>query len=318
VTFAGRGLTSTNQYKNILGIFPKEWRLPLAFRRGNDRKETLVRLMGNIDAQPDRPMEPMPRPKLPPGTPPPKPGDGPGSPRRPPANAAARKLVIEKKGFANYYFNKLEQNRLLDAFRSSGDFSSVTGPWAAEGTIDLVDRRGDLKLTIHDGTDGSPEVKIARSGIEDTVFPLKSDQSLGELMLPQGSGGLLVSLYLYRRLLTQGPAGFEGTFDHGGHEPCYPPPADGKAPESWKDLRVDCEVLRTKHASFESKWYFERKDHRLIACETTISKDEDPCELYFADYKPVDGRHLPHRIEVRHGDKRYALITLKSYRLTAK
>jgi hypothetical protein len=318
VEFAGRGLTSTNQYKNILGIFPKEWRLPLSFRRENDRKETLVRLMGNIDPQLDRPKEPMPRPKLPPGTPP-RPGETPpGSPRQPPADAPARKLVIPKKGFANYYFNKLEQKRLLDAFRASGDFSPLTGDWTASGTIDLVDRRGDLKLTVRDGKEGTGEATIVRSGIEDTVHPLKADQSLGELMLPQGSGGLLVSLYLYRRFLTQGPVGFEGAFDHGGHEPCYPPPADGKGPENWKDRRIECEVLRTKHASFESKWYFDRQTHKLIACETTITKEEDPCELYFSDYKSVDGRELPHRIEVRHGDKRYALLTLKTFQLGKK
>ena len=34
--FAGRAMTSTNQYKNILGIFPKEWRVPMTVRRKND------------------------------------------------------------------------------------------------------------------------------------------------------------------------------------------------------------------------------------------------------------------------------------------
>ena len=29
LNFAGRQITSTNQYKNILGIYPKDWRLPL-------------------------------------------------------------------------------------------------------------------------------------------------------------------------------------------------------------------------------------------------------------------------------------------------
>ncbi len=33
VSFAGRPMTSTNQYKNVLGIYPKEWRLPLTVRR---------------------------------------------------------------------------------------------------------------------------------------------------------------------------------------------------------------------------------------------------------------------------------------------
>ena len=43
--------------------------------------------------------------------------------------------------------------------------------------------------------------------------------------------------------------------------------------------------------------------------------DRDPCEVYFYDYKDVDGRKLPHRIEVRYGDKRYAVLTVDKYTL---
>src|SRR5262249_33057336 len=46
VAFGGRNMTSVNQYKNVLGLFPKGWRVPLVFRRNNDRQEVLVRLMG--------------------------------------------------------------------------------------------------------------------------------------------------------------------------------------------------------------------------------------------------------------------------------
>ena len=38
LSFAGRAVTSTNQYKNILGIYPKEWRVPLTFRRNNTER----------------------------------------------------------------------------------------------------------------------------------------------------------------------------------------------------------------------------------------------------------------------------------------
>ena len=49
LSFAGRPMTSANQYKNILGIYPKDWRLPLTVRRDNaERQEVLVRLMGNM------------------------------------------------------------------------------------------------------------------------------------------------------------------------------------------------------------------------------------------------------------------------------
>jgi serine protease Do len=311
VRFAGRPLTSTNQYKNVLGIYPKDWRVPLTYRRGNTRKEILVRLMGNLDTAAERPADrpPTPRPPTPPGVPRPE------DPRQRAKESPAAKLLDEgKKGFANYHFNKLRQEQLLAAFRQAGDFSGLTGDWVATGTVELADRKGEMKLTWTNAGE-LDEVKLARGGIEDAVAPLRPNQTLGELQLPQGSGGLLVALYQYRRLLTEGPKGFEGGFTHGGHEPFYPPPADGKTPESLKDLRVDCEVLRTKHGAFEAKWYFDLKDRRLLGVESWVTHEDDPCELYFGDYRPVDGRLLPHRIEVRHGDKRYGLLTLNTYQL---
>ncbi len=71
VRFAGRPMTSTNQYKNVLGIFPKDWRVPLTYRRGTDKREILVRLMGNLDAAVERPAERPPTPPPPPRAPPP-------------------------------------------------------------------------------------------------------------------------------------------------------------------------------------------------------------------------------------------------------
>src|SRR4029077_6565228 len=46
VEFAGRPVTSVNQFKNVLGLYPKGWRVPLTFRRENKKTEILVRLQG--------------------------------------------------------------------------------------------------------------------------------------------------------------------------------------------------------------------------------------------------------------------------------
>src|SRR5436189_3996887 len=46
VSFADRHLGSVNHYRNVLGIYPRGWRVPIEYRRGRDKKETLVRLMG--------------------------------------------------------------------------------------------------------------------------------------------------------------------------------------------------------------------------------------------------------------------------------
>ena len=306
VSFAGRAMTSTNQYKNILGIFPKDWRVPLTYRRANDRKEILVRLMGNLPSEVNPTAEqPKPAPK------------GPARPK-PGANSPAAKEYEPKKGFTNYKFNSSMTAKLLAGFKAFGDFAPLAGAWGIAGTIELADRKGEASISLIDAADGLTEVKISRNGIDDSVKPLKESQPEGELLLPQGSNGFLVALYQYRRLLTLGKAGFEQAFDHGGYEPVYPPRADGKAAERLADLRVDCEVLRTKHGSFDTKWFFARSDRKLIGCEAHVVKEQDPCELFFGDFKPVDGRELPHRIEARAGDKRYAVFTVKAYTLAKK
>ena len=302
VRFAGRPLTSVNHYKNVLGIHPAGWRLPLVYRRGAEQKEVLVRTLPTRPADDADPEEkPKPPPKRPPGK-----GPKTEKPKEEPSPAA--KLFEAKPGFANVHFNKLERDRLLAAFRKgSGEPAAFAGPWTLTGRVKLSDRETPFTLTLTDVADGLTEVKLARGTVTDAVKPLKADQPLGELLQPTGSGGLLATLYQWRRLLALGEKGFEGLFAHGGQEPFYP---------AGTPVPVErCEVLRTKHAAFESRWFFRPTDAALIGCEATFGKDDDPCEVAFADFKPVGGHLLPHRIEGRFGDRRYAVLTVSDYKL---
>lgn len=151
-----------------------------------------------------------------------------------------------------------------------------------------------------------------------TLDPLKVGQDLQLLKDPPGSGGLMNALYQFRRLLTMGSAGFEGRFAHGGIEPIYPMPAGDTKGKTFKDWRVDAEVILTEHAAVPAKWYFSLSDHTLIGCEISVDAEDDPCEIYFSDYKKVDGVMLPHRFEVRHGNDAFGVFTIKSYKLAAQ
>jgi hypothetical protein len=280
--------------------------VPVVVRRNNQRHETLVRLMGNIATEKETaaPKGETPRPD--PKTPAPAPKTG--------ANPEAAKMYVTRKGYANWYFNQIERDKLLAEAKKHGDFTSVGGAWSAEGKYEVGERKGDLRFEITEGKgDADPLVNL-KLNIDHRLSPLKDTDARIQAE-PIGSGGLMLALYHWHRFLTLGPKGFEGLFAHGGHEPFYPYPSDGSTPKSLASLRVDCAVLRTKHGSTDCKWYFSLKDHTLLGFETFISKDEDPCELYFADYKPVDGRMLPHRIEIRHKDKRYGVFTVGKYNL---
>jgi S1-C subfamily serine protease len=344
VSFAGRPLTSTNQYKNVLGLFPKGWRVPLVYRRNNEKHEILVRLMqlqqtqlaedaGNRPKVPPQPPGPPGRPRIP----------QPPRPRAPARNSPAAKFYEPKPGFANYYFNKLERGRLLAGFQKHGDFSPLSGQWSLTGRAEIKQRTVPLEVTFTEapatsepppkpkpdpaadkkapadakkspivGSHATVHLKLGEVRFD--LDPLKSEQDEQNLKEPTGSGGLLEALYQYRRLLTLGPAGFEQYCYYAGFEPFYLPASRGQ--RSFKDRQVDTEVLATEHAAVATKWYFSREDHRLLGFETFVSKDADPCEVYLSDYKTVDGRLLPHRLDVRSGNAAFATILVQNYNMS--
>jgi S1-C subfamily serine protease len=329
VSFAGRPVGTVNEYKNALGLYPKGWRVPLVYRRDNKKHEILVRLMGvqrqELDESgrpvPGQPQpQPQPRPRVP------------GQPRIPQGGGGAAtkspamKLYEPKPGYANYYFNKQQSDRVLAELKKLGDFSKDSGDWTLEAKFKTARSESGAMLAVKEEKARTLVQLELEGGVKYELDPLdpKIDEKrdgekklLDRLQEPPGSGGLLVSLDLYKRLLTLGPKAFERNFGHGGNEPFYPPPADGKAPASLNDLRVDTEVLHGEHGRYVAKYFFSLKDHTLLGMEVEVSPELDPCELCFSDYRPENGRMLPHRIDVRYGDTRYGTFLVSKYRFAA-
>ncbi len=321
VEFAGRPMTSINHFKNVLGIFPKGWRVPVTYRHQNEKKEILVRLMGatpRVIEVDDPGKEKKPKVRQP----------------TPPATGPAAKWYEAKTGYANYYFNKQERDGLLATWRKHGDFSDLGGEWAFDADVELKrGRRGKASATIReekdkDGKSSRTLAFLTLDGLEYQLEPLKvypkdvpAEQVLRDLKEPTGSGGLMMALYHYRLMRTRKEKAFTGSISHGGVEPFYPPRTDGSTPKRLAELRVDCAVLHSEQADVTGKWYFALQPHQgvpageLLGFEVKVERDDDPCEVYCADYKPVDGRLLPHRLEVHYGNDRFAVLTVKSYKL---
>jgi S1-C subfamily serine protease len=317
VSFAGQRLRSVNQFKNLLGLYPKGWRLPLVYRRVNEKKqvethETLIRLMGVQRQELPQQGQPQPQPQAPP------------KPVLP--DSPARKFYEAKSGFANYYFNKLEQERLVKAFHKHSAFSKAAGDWGLRTTGILyagVGARG--KRVVADFTVRSKGARDRQNdliqaivdGLDFSLEPLNDEEKAATRHDPPDSGGLLMALYQYRQLLVHGAKGFVTGFSHGGVEPFYPPRENLTRPD-YARLRVDAEVIRTRHAGVDGKWYFSMKNDetagQLLGFEVWLDRDEDPCEVYLFDYKDVEGGKLPHRIEIRFGDKPYANLVVNSWR----
>ena len=316
VSFGGRQIGSTNAFKNALGIYPKGWRVPLAYRREGKEHETIVRLTGVhgeeelislVQKAPKQLPQPGPKDKDPenPGErPAPMPGEKPmprqpllpiplpklPAPSAPQVPADAAKLIKAKPGFANYYFNELHRDRVWNAFIAKGDFSASDGDWLLEGEV-MGGGNVEIKLADAESSGTFPQGAVKLDAAKDL------DQELG----PPGSGGLLAALHLWRQMLVSGPSKF-GDISYYGTAP-YP------------DIEGQADVLSTVRNVAEANFVFDKTSGQLAIVEMFADPELDPCEIRFSDYREEGGRQFPHRLEVRYGDAVFAVIELKKVAL---
>jgi len=302
VSFAGRPIRSVNQFKNILGIFPKGWKLPLVYRHEGRKHEIHVRLRGlhhksKLMPQQRRPRQLEPQPKKPDNKnpegkkPKPQPGQLPRLRRgRPQPPEKHKHLFIQKAGYANYYFNKLQQDRVLLSLGTLGKFSDVSGTWR------LLGQTSSAKPFEFFLSNKALTLEVGR-----TPYLQELDKDL--LDEPPGTGGLLVALHHLRLLLTQGGTPFT-EFSYLGSEPL-----DGRG----EHVDVIISVL----TSVESRWYFSKKDGSFVGYDTRLSDDVDACEVRFQGSAEFDGRKLPARLQVRSGGQEYGMFHLEQAILAA-
>jgi hypothetical protein len=178
-----------------------------------------------------------------------------------------------------------------------------------------------FSITIKDekvGKSEKPMVVMKVGAFPYTLEPLDPNVRVNTIrQTPPSSGGMLAAMYLWRQLLTEGAKGFSEQCEHGGAEPFYPPLPSGDAPKHWLETRVETETLLTRLSVYKTKWFFARGDQKLLGLEMEMEEYEDPCEVFFSDYRNVNGRQLPHRIQVYHNDAHYGTFTVTSYKLAA-
>lgn len=307
ISFGGRPISTVNGLKNVLGIYPKGWRVPLSFRREGRRYDVLVRLQGLhgieelIEKTAGRPRKmpmPIPKPEEEPGKdedPKPTPPEHPPIPHahRPvPMPEIVKQHFEQKRGFANHYFNKLQLDRVWQAWVARGDFAAQGGIWVLRGTLE---GGGEFRLRLSDA-DGRLE-------LPGTEIRWTAGDDLSAPLVPPQSGGLMAAWYLWRRLATGGPGPF-GDVSYLGTVPL----ADRDAP-------VD--ALTGLHGGVRCRFLFDPTEGDLLAVEMFSEDDADPCEIYFSDYREIEGRWLPGRMEVRVGDEPYATFHIEEFTLEA-
>lgn len=301
VRFGGRDISTANMLKNALGTYPEAWRVPIVYRRDGTEYKRTVRLAalhrgGELaalvegGAQPNTKRErqdPREHPEGPPA---------PDAPKRVHTRMKKKselpetveKVFEARSGYANHWFNRLELDRVWNSFLARGDFAGLGADWTIRGK----DKQGgDVEIVLREQS-GSITMPEGKSGAE---FSL----SLADQLSPPRSGGLLAALHLWQRLLLLGPQQF-GEVVYFGRLP-------------WPDEERLPDCLVGIQGGVETRFYFDATEGDLVGVEMQPDEGDDPCEVYFSDFQEVDGRRLPHRWLIRHGDEEFADLQITKY-----
>jgi len=289
-SFASRPIRSVNQFKNILGIYPQQWKLPLSYRRDNETHDIHVRLRSlhrtsEMTPSAKRMKRPVPpkrpdgkQPKPDPHKPPRKPGPNPHGSQKAQPPEEYKHMLVEKPGFANYYFNTVEQKRTLKAIQALGDFSDVLGQWRVRGT---TDNNLAFEFILDEALLG---LSLGKTDYVQEMDKEPIDE-------PAGTGGLLMAMHHLKLLLSRGAPAFTEFF-YAGREPL-----------SFGDQPVD--VLYTLLAGVETRWYV-TSGGTFVGFDTRLSPDLDECEVRFAELTEWEGRRFPQHIRVTSGETPFA------------
>lgn len=199
-------------------------------------------------------------------------GEGP-APKMPTLKVAEKKIpksvtaqLIERKGYANYFFNQQQQQLLFEALEKQSPALSGTeeASWVIRGQTQ-TDPPVPFQCVISD------EGMIWKLG--DTVTEFQNRSDLYDVINNRSAAAVLAAIDGLRRFLTQGPQKFGETFYLGSM------PLGGSRP-----LR-DC--LVGNDGELELRWLTHPQTRQLEAMEVFADRDLDPLEVWF-EYPPAD------------------------------
>jgi len=287
VSFAGRSLTSANDFKNILGILPEGTRVPMTWRNDDGIHRTTVRLLPlhGFEEAPELPGDRQPQPQ-------PKPGDEdeqdkpqrpgrPGMQRKPPPPVPAqwKHLFKKQKGYANAYFNEQHMKRLVERLREAvpSELTKADTQWVF--AVATEKSTGELGV--------SPKAawlqwEGGRSSLQPAAEVAQSNE-------PDEFGGVLTALLQMRKFFRADDELFSETFFHGDEH---------IAPSG-----AHVEVVVTKDDLIKCRWYFMEGNPLPIGLDLQTGAGEDEARLRFDAWKTDSSVLYPSRIGVVDADR---------------
>ena len=299
----GRVVQTANDVQNVLATLPNGWRVKLTYRMEGKTTQTLVRLM-SVHRE-DELLEKMAG-ALPPPPPrrQPKPdeekdkGDGeeenekdahPKVVKGKHPKAVAEQL-IERKGFANYHFNLVQQDRFIDSLRRQfpGGKENDDLAWVIEAETDEEQpQRSMIRI-------GSGKTAML---VGDIPYEAETKSEMYDGVSAQSLGGMLPALAAWRRMIAEGTKKFGETYYLGSM------PLAGERPLRDCMVGIDGEL--------EVRWLTHPDSELVEVIEVFADRDEDPAELWLIRDNEDD--EMPSILELRYGLETLLRLKVKSW-----
>ncbi len=292
-----RDVATTNQLKNILGIYPDQWRIPIRYRSADGTFDTYVRLQSlHLASELEEIVEGENRKE-------PRRGKAPQEPPPPMAKEEAPKkdpladMIESRPGFSNYYFNRWELSRIAKLQESHTRFTEAQREaiaWKWSGTLPTENQtlRGEwseASLTLHVGD--TTETLGGVNGWEAAVQK-RSPSTLGIALriwqLWHAKGPRLVgeAIYLGRNPIVGEAENFDTTKLTVGDVTClvYTNPKNG--------------------------------EFRLV--EVFADSSSDPAEIYFERFEQRGDLREPAVLRLQYGLETFLVAQLSEYQFTER
>ena len=308
VSLADRDVRTTNMFKNVLGTLPKDWRVPMSFRRNGNTTSVLVRLDGvhseqelnelvNAEMQqnnPHPPDDPAPPPAAEEPLPPSSDAD----------SSQVGKMIEPRLGFANYYFNRHRKEQVWQRSSAHGDFPNRRNTWRFRGSLAGENTPVEILLNSNSGS----------LRIRNRVFEVAYDTSMSDIVSSRRESGLIVALRAWQQYLQDGPDRLGDTI-YLGKMPVY--------------LSSDLTLANCpRHETIQSLWYdatcrlsFDPANGHTSLVEVFGDVGQDPIELYmdrFQEYSDSNGQvFMPSRLRLQYGLQPVLLLDITSVEFQA-
>jgi hypothetical protein len=273
-----RDITSVNQLKNILGIYPTYSRLRLRYRQEQQTIDTWIRVAPLHSAEELQEIangkpEEAPSEEEPDSTP--QTIDDPLSDR-----------FEKRNGFANYYFNRVELDRVLGLSGDASLWSKQTGDWHWSGKLRGEQSGWSVQLTkaTIESTFGDENIRLDATRGWESAIESKSLHSSS------------LAVRLWQLWQTLGPRKMGESIYLGTTK--------------MVDFDEMVDLTKVTAGEVEAYFYTAPDDGRVLLIEMEADSQLDRLEVYLDDYQKQADLMVPRSLRVVFGTETQFIVDL--------